>query len=111
MKPGPPSNPGGQAGKTLTASKTATGFWEKTTKYDWTLAKTFMVNEDGPITYTLTTKREASETTNVYDVRSQITVTNGGGEATENLNLGMCCPSLWLYLHPGVLEEPPRCLG
>jgi hypothetical protein len=29
----------GQAGTTLTASKTATGFWEKVITYDWTIEK------------------------------------------------------------------------
>ncbi|MGQ9623343.1 MAG: hypothetical protein ACUVTO_07955 [Candidatus Caldatribacteriaceae bacterium] len=45
----------GQAGTTLTAEKTATGFWE--IRYDWTLEKSVTLNEDKSITYTLTATR------------------------------------------------------
>ena len=82
-----PSVKGGQAGTTLSASKTATGFWEKVITYNWALKKTATVNEDGSITYTLTATRTKVSEEDTYGVKGTITVTNDGEVATVNLKL------------------------
>lgn len=84
----------GQAGTTLSAEKTATGFWDKQITYDWTIDKTVDPAEidicsgnTGSIYYTITlTKTQVGEV-DVYGVRGTITVYNGGAVATENLKL------------------------
>lgn len=83
----PTSSPG-QAGTTLTASKTATGFWEKVITYDWEIKKEAKLSDDGKsIIYTLTATRKKVSEINTYGVRGTITVTNGGEITTENLKL------------------------
>lgn len=81
---------GGVPGTTLSAVKTAEGYWER--RYDWTLDKTADVdeltlapNESGTVTFTITATR--SEPIDVYGVRGQICVTNGGSKPTENLTI------------------------
>jgi hypothetical protein len=84
-----------QAGTTLTTTKTATGFWERTIEYDWTVTKT--VNPTGvelgkgessaPVNYTITTTKTAKPAVDVYGARGKICVYNGGGIATENLTI------------------------
>jgi len=85
--------PGGQAGTTLSAEKSATGFWE--VEYDWSVDKSTDQPADqslkipqgttGTINYTINaTRNEASETAGV---RGEICVTNGGDRTTENLKL------------------------
>jgi len=84
----------GQAGTTLTAEKSAEGFWEKYIEYDWTIEKsanpTYLElgkGDFGFVDYTLTiTKTQVSETEKI-GVRGTITVTNGGEVITENLKL------------------------
>lgn len=83
-----------QAGTTLIASKTATGFWEKEITYDWTIDKTveptaidICSGDTGSVYYTITlTKTQVGEV-DVYGVRGTITVENAGAVATENLKL------------------------
>jgi len=92
---GRPDNPGGgggegQAGTTLEATKTATGFWEIT--YDWTVEKTanpdtvlLSTGSSQDVTFTITaTRTKVSER---IGVRGEICVTNGGAEATEGLKI------------------------
>lgn len=89
---------GGQAGTTLSAEKTATGFWERTTYkyYDWTIDKSVnptQINicsgQTGSVNYTISVTRilTSSSSEDVYGVRGEITVHNGGAVATENLKL------------------------
>ncbi|PVV85115.1 hypothetical protein [Dehalogenimonas alkenigignens] len=84
----------GQSGTTLSASKTATGFWEQTWTYDWTVTKSVSPDaieldqdESEAVTYTVTATRGEPTITNVYGVRGTITVTNGGAIATEGLTI------------------------
>lgn len=81
----------GQAGTTLTASKTAEDFWEKVITYDWDIKKDGEIKtaDDGSkyIEYTITATRKKFSETDRYGVRGTITVTNGGAVATENLKL------------------------
>ncbi|MEL7561747.1 hypothetical protein [Dehalogenimonas sp. 4OHTPN] len=84
----------GQSGTTLSASKTATGFWEQTWTYDWTVTKSVSPeaielgkDDSEDVTYTVTATRSDPTVNNVYGVRGTITVTNGGAVATENLML------------------------
>ncbi len=95
---------GGRNGTTLSASKTATGFDEQRTEYDWSLTK--KVNEimdehmhPEPSTstteivpgvvkwidYEISAKRTLVSASDVSGVRGQVCVTNGGGVATEGL--------------------------
>jgi hypothetical protein len=57
-----PNMPTGQAGTTLTANKTATGYWIRT--YDWTITKTanpstlnLNVGQEGQISYNITASK------------------------------------------------------
>jgi hypothetical protein len=84
----------GQAGTTLIASKAATGFFERRIEYDWTIQKTVDQNQieigSGGCTtvnYTLNTTRSETSRTDLYGVRGQICVTNGGAVTTENLTI------------------------
>ncbi|NSW75855.1 MAG: hypothetical protein HPY68_03610 [Candidatus Atribacteria bacterium] len=78
----------GQAGTTLSASKTATGFWEKVITYDWTIKKEAALSGDGKsIIYTLTAERTKKSETEKIGVRGQITVTNGGERDTQGLSI------------------------
>lgn len=84
----------GQAGTTLTAYKTAEGWWEIYRFYDWSLSKsvtplelTIPQGQSGTFQYTLTATRTLVSEEEVYGVRGQICVTNGGDKATENLKL------------------------
>lgn len=84
----------GQAGTTLSAEKTATGFWEKTITYDWTISKTvtptsieICSGQTGTVTYTINVTRTKVGETDVYGVRGTITVYNGGDRHTENLKI------------------------
>ncbi len=84
---------GGQAGTTLSAEKTAVGFFERRIVYDWTIVKSVLPTSieikpgnSGSVTYTLTATRTGSQT-DTFGVRGQICVTNGGDRTTENLKL------------------------
>ncbi len=84
----------GQAGTTLSASKTATGFWEQYIEYDWTVEKsvspesvTVKPGETATVTYTIVYERTEVSNTSAYGVRGEICVTNGGDRTTENLKL------------------------
>jgi hypothetical protein len=80
----------GQAGTTLSAEKTAAGFWER--RVDWEISKSaypdmleLSCNGSGEVTYTITvTKGVVSD---IYGVQGKICVTNGGDRWTENLKL------------------------
>lgn len=85
-------NDNGQNGTTLSATKTADGFWEKNIEYDWTIVKTadptsieIGKGQSAEIQYTLTVTRTQISETDVYGVRGTISVTNGGAVATEGL--------------------------
>lgn len=85
---------GGQAGTTLDAEKTATGFWEEEITYDWTIDKTvdpeaidICSGNEGSVYYTITLIKTQVGEVDVYGVRGTITVHNGGAVATENLKL------------------------
>jgi hypothetical protein len=78
----------GQAGTTLSAEKTAEGFWKRVITYDWTIEKKAELSSDGKsIIYTLTATRTKVSEKDTYGVEGKITVTNGGAVATENLKL------------------------
>lgn len=84
----------GQAGTTLSAEKTASGYWNKYLIYDWTISKTadptsleIKRGECGMVTYTITVTRSLVSEQDVYGVSGQICVTNGGERTTENLKL------------------------
>lgn len=82
----------GKAGTTLTATKTATGFWEHRVSYDWNLEKTadptqlaLEGEESQTVNYTLTATRTETENVTVAGAEGEICVTNGGDRATQNL--------------------------
>jgi hypothetical protein len=82
------------SGTTLSASKTATGFWDQQTEYDWTLQKlanptgvTIPRGESVSVTYTITVERTTASETDTYGVSGQVCVTNGGEVTTENLKI------------------------
>jgi hypothetical protein len=84
----------GQAGTTLSASKTATGFWEHRVEYDWSIEKVanptqlqFTDHETQNVNYTLTATRTEVSNTTVAGVSGEICVTNGGDRPTEGLTL------------------------
>jgi len=82
------------SGTTLSASKTATGFWNQQTEYDWGLEKlvnptavTIPRGESVSVTYTITAERTKPSETDTYGVSGQVCVTNGGEVTTENLKI------------------------
>jgi hypothetical protein len=84
----------GQAGTTLTVTKTATGFHERRITYTWTLDKsvTPTMVELGrgatqQFTYEINTLRVPSLPTDTLGVSGEICVTNGGAVATEQLTI------------------------
>ena len=84
----------GASGTTLSAYKTAEGFWERQKTYDWTIDKsvspeslTIERNASQNLTYTITVTRSLASQTDVIGVSGQICVTNGGDRTTENLKL------------------------
>lgn len=84
----------GQAGTTLSATVSGSGFWERTVEYDWAVDKTanpaelFLIRgTSGTIGYTLTVRRDQVSETDVYGVRGEVSVTNGGDKTTENLKI------------------------
>ena len=106
-----PARAGGQdgqrgAGTTLTAYKTATGFNETRTEYDWTLEKRLfeimdehMIPEASTTTtvllprtikwfhYELVATRSEPTVTSSTGVRGEVCVTNGGDRPTEGLTI------------------------
>lgn len=83
-----------QNGTTLTATKTATGYMNRTITYDWTLTKsadptaiTLAQGASATIHYTLVATRGEPTIVDVYGVTGEICVTNGGGVTTENLTI------------------------
>jgi len=86
--------PNPQSGTTLSATKTATGYWVRRIEYNWDLQKsaspsslTLGQGNSGTVGYTLNATRTAGAPTDVYGVRGQICVTNGGGVTTQNLRI------------------------
>ncbi|MBC7242091.1 MAG: hypothetical protein H5T60_06570 [Anaerolineae bacterium] len=84
----------GQAGTTLTAEKTAAGWWKIYRTYDWSLTKSVTptsmeipAGQSGTFTYTLTATRTLVSEQEVFGVSGEICVTNGGDRVTENLKL------------------------
>jgi hypothetical protein len=87
----------GQAGTSLIAEKTATGFWIQDWIYDWQIVKsvdpeelTLEQGETDTVTYTIVTTRgdaEFVEGSNVFGVYGTITVTNNGDRETEGLTI------------------------
>jgi hypothetical protein len=82
----------GQSGTTLTASKTAEGFYRVHNTYDWSLTKTAGTSEivmgrgdNAAVHYTLDAVRTLVSTTTTYGAAGQVCVTNGGDVATEGL--------------------------
>ncbi len=80
----------GQSGTTLSATKTATGYWER--EFEWTIDKSvtpatwnLFTGDSGTSQYTIEVTKSAPVDT--YGVRGEICVTNGGDVATENLKL------------------------
>lgn len=89
----PNHNPGGgQAGTTLSAVKTAEGFFERTITYDWDIAKSvdpaeieIKPGESGVVTYWISATRTQVSLVDKIGVRGDVCVTNGGERATEGL--------------------------
>lgn len=88
--------PGGRAGTTLSAWKTADGFWEQIWEYDWsvekrvdTTAHDFLdLNEVVTATYTIdVTKSGPTRQSDAYGAEGEVCVTNGGERATEGLKI------------------------
>jgi hypothetical protein len=84
----------GQAGTTLSAYKTADGFWKRIITYDWSLEKSadplsleIGSGQSGWVRYCLTATRTKVSEVDKVGVSGQICVTNGGDVATENLKL------------------------
>jgi hypothetical protein len=84
----------GQAGTTLTVTKTATGFYERRIQYTWTLKKSVTPQVGGElavgatqqVTYTIETTRVPHQL-DIFGVRGDICVTNGGTRPTEGLTI------------------------
>ena len=83
----------GQAGTTLTVAKTAEGFFERRLQYKWVLQKSVTpklenlgVGATGQITYEIQTTRIPTQT-DLFGVRGEICVTNGGDRPTEELSI------------------------
>jgi ferredoxin len=84
----------GQSGTTLSAEKTATGFYERRIQYTWTLNKSVApaptVEIGSGVTqqfiYAIDTFRIPSQT-DTFGVRGVICVTNGGAVATAELTI------------------------
>jgi hypothetical protein len=84
----------GQAGTTLTVTKTATGFFERRIQYTWTLKKSvtpqlgqeLAVGATQQVTYTIDTTRVPHQL-DIFGVRGEICVTNGGSRPTEGLTI------------------------
>ena len=85
----------GQAGTTLSVTKTATGFYERRIEYKWIVKKTvtphllvpdLAVGATGNVTYTIETTRVPSQT-DLFGVRGVICVTNGGAAPTAELSI------------------------
>ncbi|MGB9825907.1 MAG: hypothetical protein ACPLRU_04465, partial [Desulfofundulus sp.] len=84
----------GQAGTTLSAYKTATGWWKIYRTYDWSLTKfveplelTIPQGQSGTFKYMLSATRTLVSEQELFGVSGQICVTNGGDRATEGLKL------------------------
>jgi len=67
------SEPQGQAGTTLVASKTSEGFWEKTSTHDWEIKKAFTPtsievcqNQTGAVIYTISVERGKGSVVDKY---------------------------------------------
>jgi hypothetical protein len=80
----------GQAGTTLSADKTATGTWNRT--FSWTIDKSvtpetlnLFRGDTGSSQYTVAVTKD-SGVDEAY-IKGQICVTNGGAQATENLQI------------------------
>jgi|GEM_PF-2270484 len=83
-----------QAGTTLSATQTATGFREHVLEYDWSLQKVVSPAEveilpgaSASLEYTLTATRMLMAETERVGVRGEVCVTNGGDRATEGLTI------------------------
>jgi hypothetical protein len=81
-----------QAGTTLSAEKTAEGFFEAHQDYDWAVTKSvdpdfheLARNQSGTSNYTVTATKTMVGETLYYGVRGSIYVYNGGERATEGL--------------------------
>ncbi|OPY31735.1 MAG: hypothetical protein A4E32_01337 [Methanomassiliicoccales archaeon PtaU1.Bin124] len=81
-------------GTTLSAEKTATGYWEQSVEYDWTISKTVEPTSalventfDATFTYTIEVVKSAGETDDTFGVKGDITVKNGGSVATQGLKI------------------------
>ncbi|MEM2370775.1 MAG: SdrD B-like domain-containing protein [Candidatus Bathyarchaeia archaeon] len=80
----------GQAGTTLEANVTATGYWTKT--FTWTIDKSvtpdtwhLFQGDSGTSNYTITVTKDSG--TDKYGVSGNVTVTNRGESATEGLKI------------------------
>lgn len=89
-----PTHAQGQAGTTLSAEKTATGFWDVTVEYDWSITKmvtptvaTIARGDSADFEYWIDVTRSETSRVESRGVRGQICVTNGGERSTENLKL------------------------
>jgi hypothetical protein len=111
LSPAAPSltKTGAYAGTTLSATKTATGFYEERLDYEWTLTKRVEdIMDEGPsgmfstgstsevriprrevrwIEYVIDAERREGSTKQVAGVRGQICVKNTGGAATQGLKI------------------------
>ncbi len=79
----------GRSGTTLSAYKTAEGYWER--RIDWEICKSahptelyLECNQSHVVDYTVSVEKMV---TDVYGVRGRICVTNGGDRATEGLKI------------------------
>lgn len=82
-----------QMGTTLTATVTATGYWQQLCVYDWSITKSMTptsleINRghSGQLFASITATRQVTEI-NTYSVRGIITVTNNGYLMTQNLKI------------------------
>jgi hypothetical protein len=83
----------GQAGTTLSVTKTATGFFERRIQYTWTLTKDvdpksveIGLGDTKEVRYEIQTFRVPS-VTDTFGVRGEICVTNGGDRPTAGLTI------------------------
>jgi hypothetical protein len=88
------AKPPTQSGTTLSATKTAEGFFNHTVTFDWEVTKSaspsaleLKAGDTATVEYTLQSTKTKTSDVMESGVKGQICVTNGGDKATQNLKI------------------------